>query len=161
MGDLLGSGEETAQFVAAMNIRAEELSLHSLSFHNPTGLDRSSTQAGAYGSARDVSFLMEYILEQYPDLLISTTRPSDRIFNTSGAYHDAENTNAIVSEIPNLLGSKTGYTELAGGNLTVAFDAGYNRPIIVTVLGSTRSGRFSDVTTLIEAATRIVVTEQE
>ena len=32
----------------------------------------------------------------------------------------------IITDIPNLLGSKTGYTDLAGGNLTVIYDAGYN-----------------------------------
>jgi D-alanyl-D-alanine carboxypeptidase (penicillin-binding protein 5/6) len=151
VGEALGDRDPTAQFVTAMNIRAEELGLNTLHFKNTTGLDLSVSEPGAVGSARDITFLMEYIVERYPELLDSTTAASARVYNTSGAYHDAFNTNDLVGDIPNLLGSKTGFTDLAGGNLTVAFDAGFDRPIIVTVLGSTRAGRFSDVETLIEA----------
>ena len=161
VGGELGDRNDTAQFVAAMNIRAEELGLTTLEFHNPTGLDRSPREAGAYGSAREVSFLMEYILTHYPDLLAATTRTDERIYSEDGRYHDAANTNDLVSNIPNLLGSKTGFTDLAGGNLTVAFDAGFNRPIVVTVLGSTRSGRFADVEQLVAAATAAIAAERE
>jgi D-alanyl-D-alanine carboxypeptidase len=153
VGSLLGDNDNTAQFIAAMNIRAEELGLASLSFKNTTGLDLTSTEAGAMGNARDISFLMEYILTQHPDLLKSTTEESLRVYNTAGDYHDVENTNVLVGRIPNLIGSKTGYTDLAGGNLTVAFDAGYNRPVIVTVLSSSLQGRFVDVAALVEAVT--------
>ncbi len=138
-------------FVAAMNVTAEELNLASLQFKNPTGLDISPTEAGAYGSARDVSFLMNYILRTYPDILAPTTIAYERIHNTAGVYHEAENTNPDINAIPNLLGSKTGYTDLAAGNLTIAFDAGYNRPVIITVLGSSYDGRFRDVVALTKA----------
>ena len=74
-----------------------------------------------------------------------------RVYSDSGNYHDAQNTNDALYLIPNLLASKTGYTDLAGGNLTIAYDAGFNRPIIVTVLGSTQQERFSDVVRLVEA----------
>lgn len=159
VGQELGDRDPTAQFVAAMNIRADELGLGTLDFSNPTGLDRSAVEAGAYGSAREVSFLVEYILETYPNLLAATTETSDRIYNATGEYHEAANTNALIADIPNLLGSKTGYTDLAGGNLTVAFDAGFDRPVIVTVLGSTRSARFADVATLV-SATRAALSDE-
>lgn len=138
-------------FVEAMNIRAEELGLTTLSFENAHGLDIDTQRAGAYGSARDITFLMEYVYNNYPDLLSVTTEDSTRIYNTDGDFHDANNTNRALLEIPQLRGSKTGYTILAGGNLTVIFDAGLNRPIIITVLGSSFSGRFLDVLNLIEA----------
>lgn len=140
-------------FVKTMNIRATELGLPHLHFLNPTGLDMSETEAGAVGTAREISFLMEYIVNNYPEILTPTTAQSARVYNTDGAYHDAENTNPIIGDIPNLLGSKTGYTDLAGGNLTIAFDAGFNRPIIITVLGSSYDGRFTDVKKLVEAVT--------
>jgi D-alanyl-D-alanine carboxypeptidase len=151
VGSLLGDRDPAKQFIEGMNIRANELQLPTLSFKNTTGLDVSITEAGAIGSARDVSFLMEYILVNYPELLAPTTQPAARVYNTAGAYHDVDNTNAIATQIPNLLGSKTGYTDLAGGNLTVAFDLGLNRPIIITVLGSTRDERFTDVLELVAA----------
>jgi serine-type D-Ala-D-Ala carboxypeptidase (penicillin-binding protein 5/6) len=150
-GSLLGDQDPSRQFVEGMNIRAEELNLDTLNFKNTTGLDLSVTEPGAIGSARDVSFLMEYILKNYPEVLEPTKLSAARIYNQNGEFHDIENTNEAIYAIPNLLGSKTGYTDLAGGNLTIAFDAGMNRPIIVTVLGSTRDERFSDVLALVKA----------
>ncbi len=151
VGEALGSQDPTAQFVTGMNIRAEELGLDTLDFKNTTGLDLSVSEPGAVGSARDVSLLLEYIVDNYPELLDPTTETRARVYNTDGNYHEAFNTNDLVGDIPNLLGSKTGFTDLAGGNLTIAFDAGINHPIIITVLGSTRDGRFSDVIKLVES----------
>ncbi len=151
VGELLGDGDGNAQFVSAMNIRADELELDSLAFKNTTGLDISTVEAGAVGSAKDVTFLMEHIIENYPEIIESTREDYARIISEDGTYHDIENTNEYVNEIPNLIGSKTGYTDLAGGNLVVAFDIGLNRPIIVTVLGSTRAARFTDVMELVDA----------
>ncbi|MBY0309872.1 serine hydrolase [Patescibacteria group bacterium] len=151
VGALLGGDEATAQFVAAMNIRAKELGLSSLDFKNTTGLDLTMTEAGAYGTARDVTFLMEYILTEHPALLESTTESAMRVYNDSGDFHDVENTNVLIGQVPNLIGSKTGYTDLAGGNLTVAFDTGFNRPVIITVLSSSQQGRFADVAAIVDA----------
>ena len=50
-----------------------------------------------------------------------------------------------------MLASKTGFTDLAGGNLAVAFNAGLLRPVVVVVLGSTRDEREEDVQKLIHA----------
>ncbi len=151
VGGELSDDRAYEAFIEAMNITAEELRLDSMRFKNPTGLDISTTEAGAYGSARDVSFLMAYILKNYPDILETTTMSSERVYNLDGAYHEAENTNPAIRQIPNLIGSKTGYTDLAQGNLTIAFDAGYNRPIIITVLGSTFDERFTDTLALVAA----------
>lgn len=159
VGALLGDRDPARQFIEGMNIRANELQLPSLSFYNTTGLDISTSEAGAIGSARDVSFLMEYILVNYPELLAPTTQSATRVYNTAGAYHEVNNTNEVSTQIPNMLGSKTGYTDLAGGNLTVAFDLGLNRPIIITVLGSTRDDRFTDVLTLVAAVQESVSAE--
>ena len=151
IGALLGNRDPSAQFVAGMNIRAEELGLASLAFKNTTGLDLSASEPGAVGSAKDISLLMQYIYENHPELLEATTRGGARIYNSQGEYHDVENTNEVLYAIPNLIGSKTGYTDLAGGNLTIAFDTGMDRPIIITVLGSTREERFTDVLRLVRA----------
>lgn len=151
VGTLLGDNDPATQFVQGMNIRAEELGLETLEFRNTTGLDLSLTEPGALGSARDISFLMEYIITEYPEIITPTQQSETRVYNTSGAYHEVENTNEIALKVPNLIGSKTGFTDLAGGNLTIAFDAGLDRPIIITVLGSTRDERFTDVLTLVAA----------
>ncbi len=157
-GALLREDQGPEAFVAAMNVRAEELGLTQTRFLNPTGLDVSKTEAGGYGSARDVAFLMEHILENEPDILSLTTDSTARIWSESGNYVDAENTNFYIDEIPGLLGSKTGYTDLAGGNLTIAYDAGLNRPIVIVVLGSTQFDRFTDVMELVEATNALIAT---
>ncbi len=151
VGELLGDRDPVSQFVQGMNIRAEELGLSTLKFKNTTGLDISTTEPGAIGSARDVSFLMEHILTNYPEIITPTKESSTRVYNTAGAYHEIRNTNQAATQIPNMIGSKTGYTDLAGGNLTVAFDVAFDRPIVITVLGSTRDERFADVLTLVQA----------
>ncbi|MEK7638847.1 MAG: hypothetical protein AAB388_01665 [Patescibacteria group bacterium] len=153
VGSLLGEDDPENQFVTGMNIRAEELGLKTMAFKNPTGLDISVSEPGAVGSAREVSFLLEYMLTHYPELLESTRELETRVYNVDGDYHTITNTNEDVLGIPNLIASKTGFTDLAGGNLTVAFDIGLNRPIIITVLGSSRDGRFSDVKKLATAVT--------
>lgn len=155
-GAILQPENPADAFVHAMNIRAEELSLHDTYYKNPTGLDLSQTEGSAYGSARDMSFLMEYIILHQPDILTFTQEDTTRVYSQDGIYHDAVNTNYYIDEIPGLIGSKTGYTDLAGGNLVVAFDAGLNRPIIVAVLGSTRHERFTDVISLVEEAQKYV-----
>lgn len=146
-----GGQDGVPAFIDAMNIRATEIGLSQTYFNNPTGLDESAEEGGAYGSARDVTFLMEYMIRNYPNLLELTKVDDARVTNEEGEIHLAENTNTAIREIPGLIASKTGYTELAGGNLVVAFDAGLNHPVIITVLGSSREGRFTDVVKLVEA----------
>jgi D-alanyl-D-alanine carboxypeptidase len=150
-GTELDSDEPANAFVQAMNIRSQELELSQTYFRNPTGLDLTETEAGAYGSARDVAFLLSYIINNYADLLEATTDRETAVFNLVGSYHSAENTNPVVNQIAGLLASKTGYTTLAGGNLAVAFEAGINRPVVVVVLKSSYQGRFSDVLALVDA----------
>lgn len=149
------AGEQT--FVDIMNIRASEIGLSQTYFKNPTGLDLSDSKSGSYSSARDVTFLMEYIMTHYPSILEITRKENAFIYNSENQYHEAENTNSIVAEIPGLLSSKTGYTDLAGGNLVISYDAGLNRPIVITVLGSTRNGRFTDVLQLVEASRKSII----
>lgn len=148
----------TAAFVDAMNRKAEEIGLSQSYFTNPTGLDQNELESGSYGSARDMAFLMEYIVTEKPDIFERTNEAQYIIYDETGGRYTAENTSPIIEDIPGLIASKTGYTDLAGGNLVVAFDAGFNHPVVVTVLGSTHSGRFYDVLTLTELA-REAVTE--
>ena len=144
-------------FVTAMNLKAKEIGLTRTYFQNTTGLDLSASEAGAVGSARDVAFLMEYIITNQANAVALTTLDVTTISNNGGSYHLAKNTNEVVDDIDGLIASKTGYTALAGGNLVVAFNAGLNRPIIVAVLGSSQNGRFTDTLALIEKA-RLVAT---
>ena len=137
-------------FIAKMNERAKELGLKETYFINESGLDENGL-SGGYGSAIDVAKLMEYILTNRPEILEATKYQSVNI-NSLTKSHLAINTNIDINQIPGLMASKTGYTDLAGGNLIVTFDASIGRPIIVVVLGSSEEGRFADVDTLVKAS---------
>jgi D-alanyl-D-alanine carboxypeptidase len=154
LGQAFDQGAPAEAFVALMNIRADELGLTQTQFRNPTGLDISSTEAGAYGSARDVAFLMEHILTTHPAIIEATADPAHTVISRNGITHTARNTNQSVRDIPGIIGSKTGFTELAGGNLVIAWDAAVNRPMIAVVLGSTWSERFRDIDTLVNYTQR-------
>ncbi len=137
-------------FITKMNLKAKELDLKQTYFINESGLDIGKV-SGGYGSAIDMSNLMQYILTHRPEILETTKLESAEIDSLT-KKHAAKNTNTDVGNIPGLMASKTGYTELAGGNLAVAFDASIGRPIIVVVLGSTQEGRFEDVNDLVGAS---------
>jgi D-alanyl-D-alanine carboxypeptidase (penicillin-binding protein 5/6) len=118
---------------------------------NGTGLDIDATEAGAYGTARDIAKLAEAFLNVAPSLAKATTRSAVTVTSTSGVPHSISNTNPDVASVPGIQLSKTGYTDLAGGNLAIIFDAGINHPVAIVVLGSTRDARFTDVEKLVRA----------
>lgn len=153
----LATGDgSVATTISLMNKRARVLDLANTYFLNPTGLDESPTMAGAYGSARDIALLMSYLALTEPAVLDGTTRDGMLLTSENGFEHAAVNTNTALGQIPGLIGGKTGYTELAGGNLAVVFDAGLGNPIAIVVLGSTQEGRFDDVRTLVRAAREVL-----
>lgn len=143
-------------FINQMNIRAQALGLTRTKFSNESGLDIESYQSGATGSARDVARLLEYVYEKYPELLSATTKSSIAVSSENDRTHTVMNTNNGVEKVPGMIASKTGYTDLAGGNLAVVVDIGIGRPVAIVVLGSTRNERFNDVATLIDRATRAI-----
>ena len=116
---------------------------------NGTGLDVSTTISGGYGSAYDVAQLAGALLSIAPELASATTLPEVSVKSVTGAVHTLPNTNQEVVRVPNLLLSKTGFTDLAGGNLAIVFDAGINHSVAIVVLGSSHEGRFADVDTLL------------
>jgi D-alanyl-D-alanine carboxypeptidase (penicillin-binding protein 5/6) len=140
-----------SSFVAQMNTRARELGLTQSTYRNPTGLDVTLGTPGAVGSAADTSRLLAHIWQHAPEVIDGTNEYSRTLVSEDGFVHQADNTNEFVTTIPGLMGSKTGYTDLAGGNLAVVYDVGLNHPIVVVVLGSSLDGRFTDVDALVEA----------
>lgn len=134
-----------SDFINLMNKKAKELNLNQTYFLNETGLDISKELSGAYGSANDVVKLIGYALKNNSDLFEATTNNSSL------------NTNPYASTTTLLIASKTGLTDLAGGNLAVVFDAGFNHPVISVVLGSSEKGRFTDTQKLIETTFKYLI----
>ncbi len=137
-------------FVDEMNKHAYEIGLTETYFLNQSGLDVTKTLSGGYGSAKDVSLLVSHILTKAPNLLEATSL-GNSVISSNDFAHSAINTNKAMPNIPNVIASKTGYTDLSGGNVVVAWNAGINHPIIIAVLGSSYEGRFRDLTTLVNA----------
>jgi D-alanyl-D-alanine carboxypeptidase len=146
-------------FIESMNRMAERIGLSNTKFFNEHGLDREVDRGGAYGSARDMATLFEYTLKRYPHILEATKYKNLSLYSKDISY-DATNTNTFVDNIPGLIASKTGFTDLAGGNLLIGFDAGINRPVIISVLGSTQTGRFEDTFKLVEATLKTIREEK-
>ncbi|MBI4087956.1 D-alanyl-D-alanine carboxypeptidase [Candidatus Kaiserbacteria bacterium] len=141
-----------------MNDIARMLGLSGMYFLNPSGLDVSTTQAGAYGSAHDIAILFAYAASTTPGTFVGTTRDGVLLTSINGAQTSASNTDKVLGSIPGLIMGKTGYTDLAGGNLAVLFDVGLLHPVVAVVLGSTYDGRFDDMKQLV-AASQVAVAQ--
>ena len=151
----------SATFLQLMNAKTKELGMNQTFYLNPSGLDINvqSGLSGAYGSAEDMAKLFSYIIKNKPSLLEMTAYDSLQFASADGALHAAINTNTVARSIPGLIASKTGLTDLANGNLVIAFDVGPAHPVVVAVLGSSADGRFKDVERLVGAA--IIAVGQE
>ena len=148
VANVISSVNTQKSFVDLMNEKANQLGLLSMHFSNPTGLDnKEETIAGASASAKDMAGLLQYAVEHHLDIFKNTSF-SKKDFSSNTTLHTAKNTDIIINDIPNVLASKTGYTDLAGGNLGIIFDRGLNEPVVIVVLGSTYDSRFTDVLSL-------------
>lgn len=140
-------------FVVSMNEQAKSLELNQMVFRNETGLDLPDFGGvGAQGSAENVARLFAYIYENKPGLLEATKQETLSLKPLNSDAYFINNTNEAINRIPGLLASKTGYTDLSGGNLAVIFDRGLNQPAVAVVLGSTQQGRFADMIALTESS---------
>src|SRR3989344_1821095 len=118
---------------------------------NGSGLAVNKSVSGGYGSARDLAILAGALIALAPAIADATTHDSARAVSTSGKHFSVINTDPLVNTIPRLLLSKTGYTDLAGGNLALVFDAGIGHPIAIVILDSSATSRFTDGMILVAA----------
>jgi D-alanyl-D-alanine carboxypeptidase len=129
---VFGPDEKTQ--VEYMNNFAKKYNLY---FRNVSGLDieidtEGNRIAGGEGKPLDlINFIKEYYLK-YPELFDETILKEN-------------NTNTITDDLNFLTASKTGFTNLSGGNLFVAVQKGLRREIFILVLNSTEKNRFVDV----------------
>jgi D-alanyl-D-alanine carboxypeptidase len=143
------TGLSTESFITAMNAEAKALGLDSLHFESITGLDvNEDTVATASGSARDILMLLAREHADHPAVFAASTHPSETIRSTTGKTIALANTNKAIGYLPLLAASKTGYTDVAGGNLAVLWREPAGHLLGATVLGSTEDGRFADMVRL-------------
>ncbi|NBV77075.1 D-alanyl-D-alanine carboxypeptidase [bacterium] len=149
--DQFPEAPEGKAVVWRMNELMKELSLDHTFFSNVSGLDETTNRSGAYGSARDIAHLFAYVTQRSPAVFEKTASRSVTV-----AHSKAENTNDALPSIPGLVMGKTGFTDLAGGNLAIVFEIGPAHPIVIVVLGSTHEGRFDDMKALVEATHKAI-----
>jgi len=137
--------------IVLMNSKAGDLNLGAMKFNNPTGLD-DDNDIGGRGSALSVAKLFTYVFKNKPGILAPTKEAVIEEKSLDNIRHVVINTNEIVNKIPGIIASKTGYTELAGGNLAVIANIGLRHPLVFVVLGSSINGRFSDIDKMVQTA---------
>lgn len=147
---LATNSKNSAAFIDNMNSLVASIGLLNTRFYNETGLDNDTSGIiASKGTAQDVSKILSYIIKN--DLsLYEKTQHATSVFLSSAGNQIATNTNETVDQIPGILISKTGYTDLAGGNLAVVADMGLNEPVAFVVLKSSKEARFDDVLKLQE-----------
>jgi len=124
-------------FTAIMNERAKGLGLENSHFCTPSGLelDDPVAESGCYSSARDIAKVAAYALRYDEIWEIMRTSKTD-ISSVDGKYvHEIFNTNELLGQYPNLVGTKTGFTPRAGYSLlAVAGDPERGKHRIVAVV---------------------------
>ncbi len=139
------------QFTALMNRRVKELGLTDSHFCTPSGLEIDGHETECYSSAHDIARIAALALN-YPALWDIMRIQSETITSVDGVHsHDIANTNRLLGQVPNLLGTKTGFTPLAGYSLLAAMsDNTGERKVVAVVLDDQE--RWSSITNMFDWA---------
>lgn len=136
-------------FVKMMNEKAKSLGLKDTNFCTPSGLEIDGKESECYSSSYDIARIAAYSLKY--NLIWDIMRiEEDQIYTTDGKYmHQLKNTDMLLSEMPNCLGGKTGFTPLAGKSLlTVAADPTGEHKIVSVILND--ENRWEDMKKLVD-----------
>lgn len=128
-------GGTQAGFAQMMNARARELGLSDSLFCTPSGLEIDGEENRCYSSAQDIAIIASTAL-QHAVLWDIMKLEKTNITSLDGKFvHEIFNTDQLIGAMPNLVGTKTGFTPLAGYSLlAVATDPTGQHPVIAVVL---------------------------
>lgn len=133
------------KFVEMMNQKAKDLGLENTVFTDPTGLNPEDVS-----TASDLAKLAEYILKNYPKIADVSRLKSLYISN----FGTIANTDDLLSEVPDVICSKTGFTDEAKGCLLLVLNNAKNNDHIINVLlGS--ADRFAEMKKIINWSSQI------
>lgn len=132
-----------AVFIGLMNKKVKDLGLTNSHFTNPVGLD----DGAQYSTTRDLAIVAKYAMD-IPIFAEIVGTKEKTVKSVDGKItHRLVNINKLLSDVPGVLGVKTGWTENARENL-VTYVNRDNRKVMIVVLGS--SDRFGETKELIE-----------
>jgi D-alanyl-D-alanine carboxypeptidase len=141
-------------FVDIMNTKAKELGLTDTHFCTASGLDLDdeTAAAGCYSSAYDIARIAAYSL-RFDTIWKIARQPNNTIVTSTDGkiQHVILQTDQLLDKMPNMLGSKTGYTPLAGYSLMMAVvDPSTKHRIIAVILDD--NNRWTDIKTMVSWA---------
>ncbi len=123
-------------FAEMMNERAKKMGLKNTHFCTPSGLEIDGRESECYSSAYDIARIAAYSMRYKVIWDIFKIPGTITIYSADGKYsHDIFNTDRLLGEMPNCLGTKTGFTPLAGRSLMLAAkdDSGRHKVIAVVL----------------------------
>lgn len=147
-----------SSFMSLMNFKARQWGLADTVFYTPSGLSVQNKSVvsgktvvteteGSISTARQAALLLWNVYHDHESLL-DITQDDEGLFKSEVDSITVKNTDLLTkasSSLP-IVAGKTGYTDIAGGNLAVILQPDTNTdPHVIVVLGSTVDDRFSDV----------------
>lgn len=137
----------TEGFVKKMNDTAKEMGMKNTHFKNPTGFDDEEHVT----TPRDMSIVAQALVK-FQEKLFQFTRLKEAYVreNTSSPFW-LVNTNKMLGHYEGMDGLKTGYTRLAGYNLTATAMRNHIRLISVVMHEDSIEHRAQDTTALLNA----------
>lgn len=140
-------------FIKKMNQNSSNMHL-GLHFINPSGVDENDI-GGGMGTAEDIAKLLSIASAKYPEIYEATTYKYGNFESDKHIVSKIPNTNSSIIKIRSAQLSKTGTTDLAGGNLGIVYNNNLNQKIVIIVLGSGKEERFKDVQNLYNFISKI------
>ena len=128
-------GGTQEKFAEMMNDKAKELGLRNTNFCTASGLEIDGQEEQCYSSAYDIARVAAYSMRH--KIIWDTFKiPEEKIQSLDGKLtHDIMNTNKLLGIMPECMGTKTGFTPLAGKSLMIgAEDSTKKHKIIAVVL---------------------------
>jgi D-alanyl-D-alanine carboxypeptidase len=127
------------QFVAAMNVYAQDIGLSETHFADASGLNPDS-----YSSAKDLVSLTRYLFDKYPLFREIIGLKQYNLYLDDGMFHHTlVNTNELLGQ-DHIIGGKTGFTnEAKGCVMTIQSGSQQGAYIINVILGS--DNRFKEM----------------
>ncbi|MEI7890885.1 MAG: serine hydrolase [bacterium] len=137
-------------FADVMNKKATDLGLVDTHFCTPSGLEPDGRESECFSSAYDIARIGAYSL-RYDTIWKIARQPNNTIISSADGkiQHTILNTDQLLDQMPNMIGSKTGFTPLAGYSLLlVAADPTTKHRAVAVLLDD--STRWTDIRTAID-----------
>lgn len=148
---LLSSILGEKNFIAKMNLTAQKIGLKQTSYMNVTGLDPLDISAGYNASSvNDLANLLIYIKDKHPEIFTLTTKTQYTFCDVNNNCKNIVSTDKLLDGKDlqfQIIGGKTGTTDLAGKNLALVTKLDDGVTLINIVLGS--KDNFADSISLI------------